>query len=573
MYILGINAYHADASAALIGDGEVLAAVEEERLSRIKHHSGVPYESIRWLLESTGVKASEIEHVAFSRSPHTHIARRVASNVKRSLVSRRLPHGSVGRLHRIESLPGDLSEQVGMDRSKTRFHFVEHHPAHMASAFYASELEEALVCSIDGLGDHVSVAWGVGRGSDLTLNGRVYFPHSLGFFYTAITQFLGFPHYGDEYKVMGLAPYGEPALMAEMSRIISIDGSKPRFRLNSRYFRHFSSEVIWRTEDGSPEIGTMYTDRIAELLGPPRGPGEPITNHHCNVAASAQQALEDAVSKIIGRIIRQSGIKDLALAGGVALNVTTNTRLKDEGKIGRMYVQPAATDSGTSIGAAFYVLHDRLGVQNRKPMSHVYLGPEYSVDAMRAALVDADLKFVELDDDALCARTAQLLAKGKIVGWFQGAVEFGPRALGNRSIVCDPRDGGMKDVLNARTKRREGFRPFAPSVLVERSREIFEMVEPSPYMLFAPRVKNEWRDRIPAVTHVDGTSRIQTVDRRQNELYWKLIKAFDDLTGVPVVLNTSFNENEPIVCNPNDAVACFVRADMDVLVMGPFIVG
>jgi len=569
--ILGLNAFHADASASALLDGQVVSAAEEERFTREKHASGLPVESMRWVLAEVGANAGDVDHVAFSKDPHAHKARRVKHVVAHASRTKTLPGDRLAARGRFLSLDDEVRQAVGgAVAARFETHYVEHHPAHLASAFFASGLDEAAVASIDGLGDFVSMAWGTGKGTQFEVDGRVFFPHSLGFFYTAVTQYLGFPHYGDEYKVMGLAPYGTPRYLPEMRRVLR--STADAFELDLRFFMHGRSEVEWKVDGGPPVIGAMFAPEMEALLGPARTPAEPVEERHRDVAASAQARLEEVLLPMLERLRRRSGQTALALAGGVALNVTANTKIPESTGFESVYVQPAANDSGTSLGAALYVAHQKLGYPRTPAMDSVYLGPSFTTDECQQALDDAGLAFEQLAEDELCRRTAALIADGRIVGWFQGRMEFGPRALGARSIVCDPRRPDMKDVLNSRTKRREGFRPFAPSVLAERVSDVYEFEGASPFMLFAPQVRPEWRERLPAVTHTDGSGRIQTVHRETNLRYWKLITAFDALTGVPVVLNTSFNENEPIVCTPAEAIACYLRADMDVLVLEDLLV-
>jgi len=571
MLILGLNAFHADASAALFSDGELIAAAEEERFNRVKHASGLPIDATRWVLSYAGVKPGEVDHIALSKSPHVHKARRAAQGIRHTVRQRSLPRERLAARVRTLSLDQELGRALDVDLTAgCVVHPVEHHPSHIASAFFASPFDDAAVCSVDGLGDFVSMAWGTGRGSRIELDHRVFFPHSLGFFYTAITQYLGFPHYGDEYKVMGLAPYGTPRYLPEMRRILTANG--PDFRLTMDFFRHGRESIQWDFASGSPTVGPLFAPELEDLLGPARLPDEPLDDRHRDIAASAQARLEEVVLPILATLKKKTGLPALAMAGGVALNVTANSLIADATGFERVFIQPAANDSGTSIGAALYVAHHTLGASRGFVMRDVYLGPSFTTEECAAKLEEAGVAYERLDEATLCRRTAELIANARIVGWFQGRMEFGPRALGNRSIVCDPRNPDMKDIVNRRTKRRESFRPFAPSILVERASEVYEIDGPSPYMLFAPRVRPPWRDRIPAVTHVDGTGRIQTVDRRSNQRYWELIHAFDKLTGVPLVLNTSFNENEPIVCTPEEAIACYLRADMDVLVLEDLLV-
>lgn len=570
MLILGLNAFHADASAALFVDGDVVAAAEEERFNRVKHASGLPVEAARWVLAEAGVKPSALNHIALSKNPHAHKARRLAHALVHAARQRSLPRERLAARARTMSVNSQLEASLDADLSQCRLHFVEHHPSHIASSFFASPFDQAAVCSVDGLGDFVSMASGTGRGSDFEVNHRVYFPHSLGFFYTAITQFLGFPHYGDEYKVMGLAPYGRARFLAEMRRILMRTGED--CRLAMEFFRHGRESIDWNFDAGPPIVGTLFGPQLEDLLGPRRRPDDTLDDRHRDIAASAQLRLEEVLVPVLQALRKSTGLPSLAMAGGVALNVTANSLIAAETGFERIFVQPAASDTGTSLGAALYVAHHRLGMPRSYEMEHVYLGPSFTVEECAASLEQAGVPYERLEESALCERTAKYIADGLIVGWFQGRMEFGPRALGNRSIVCDPRNPRMKDMLNSRTKRREAFRPFAPSVLAERAGEIYELEGSSPYMLYAPRVREDWRERLPAVTHVDGTGRVQTVDRISNPRYWRLIRAFEHLTGVPVVLNTSFNENEPIVCTPEEAIACFLRADMDVLVLQDLLV-
>ncbi len=571
MLILGLNAFHADASAALLVDGQLVAAAEEERFTRVKHASGLPVEAVRWVLSEAGVKPDQLDHIALSKSPHVHKARRVAHGILHTVRQRSLPRERLAARSRTLSLDQELQRAMDAELGAgCVVHPVEHHPSHIASAFFASPFDDAAVCSVDGLGDFVSMAWGTGRGSAMDIDHRVFFPHSLGFFYTAITQYLGFPHYGDEYKVMGLAPYGAPRYLPEMRRILTASGLD--FRLTMDFFRHGRESIKWNFDSGPPSVGALFGPGLEELLGPARHPDEPLDDRHRDVAASAQARLEEVLLPILTNLRKTTGLPTLALAGGVALNVTANSMIADATGFESVFIQPAASDAGTSLGAALYVAHQTLGALRSFVMEDMYLGPSFTTEECAAKLEEAGVAYERLDEATLCRRAAQLIADGKILGWFQGRMEFGPRALGNRSILCDPRNPRMKDIVNTRTKRRESFRPFAPSVLAERADEIYELNGPSPYMLFAPRVTAAWRDRLPAVTHIDGTGRVQTVDRRTNERYWQLLRAFDALTGVPVLLNTSFNENEPIVCTPEQAIACYLRADMDVLVLEDLLV-
>ena len=569
--ILGLNAYHGDASAVLLSQAGIECAVEEERFSRVKHTAGFPALAARACLAHAGMTLGDLEHVAISRDPTAHLHNKLVFA---------LAHGhdfhAVGdrltNMFRLRELGSRLAEAFDAPRSGLRAHLhrIEHHRAHMASSFFASPFERAALMSIDGFGDFVSTMWGRGCDRRIQVNGRVEFPHSMGLLYTAITQYLGFPKYGDEYKVMGLASYGEPEYVDAIRSLVKRNGTG--FSLALEFFVHHTRGVSMTWAEGAPTLGDVFSPELERLLGPRRSPGEPIRRRHENIAASLQAVLEDVVLGLLRDLAASTRLKDLCLAGGVALNCTMNGRILRETPFERVYIQPAAYDAGTALGAALYVKHQVLGQRREIVMDHTYWGLEYSREACRAALEQAHLAHEELPDDVLAEKAAAHVADGKILGWYQGRFEWGPRALGNRSIVCDPRKASMKDVLNRRIKHREAFRPFAPSVLEETASEYFELDGPSPFMLVTCRVRRDQRPCIPAVTHVDGTARVQTINCATNPRYWKLLKAFERQTGVGVVLNTSFNENEPIVNTPEEAISCFLRNDMDVLVLGPFLV-
>jgi carbamoyltransferase len=474
---------------------------------------------------------------------------------------------------------------------------VEHHLAHLVSAHVVSPFDESVCVSVDGFGDFSSAAWGVGKGSDIEVSHRVHFPHSLGIFYQAITQFIGFPHYGDEYKVMGLAPYGKPAYLEQMRDVVWVknDGT---YELNPRHFLHHKEGVPYEWEGGVPMVGRLFSGDMEQLFGfPARGKDEPLEDCHRDLAHSAQAMYEEAFFTILETAHARHGIDTLTLAGGCGMNSVANGKVYRRSPFKRMYIQSAAGDAGGAIGAAFYVWNKEKSARSVSPhpnplprgegerererggkfvMDHAYWGPEFSdaqikmvLDGQSGALVEAGCS-VELvdDEDRLCRQTAAAVAEGKVIGWFQGRMEWGPRALGNRSIVCDPRRADMKDILNLKIKRRESFRPFAPSILREHVIEWFEEEDDVPFMMQVFQIREEKRKEIPAVTHVDGSGRLQTVHNATNPRYYKLISAFKDITGVPIVLNTSFNENEPVVCKPEEALDCFLRTKMDVLVLG-----
>ncbi len=576
MIVLGINAYHGNASAAILRDGCLVAAVEEERFNRVKYAAGFPTQAIRYCLHEAGATLDQVDHIAIPRDPWARLGTKL-------LYAMRMPAFARERarvMARFTSIPNALARAFEFDprRIRARFHRVEHHQAHLASAFFVSPFEEAAVLSADGLGDFASTMWGVGRGPHMDIHGVVAFPHSLGLYYTALTQYLGFWKYGDEYKVMGLAAYGQPAYLDEFRRIVRSHRSAG-FRLGLEYFIHQRTgpEMSWKDADKTPSIGKLFSDELARCLGSARDASAPLEPRHHHIAATLQARLEEVLFELLLFLHRCTGLKSVCLAGGVAFNCVANGKIFDRTPFERVYVQPAAGDAGLAVGAAYFVHHQILGLPRTFAMEHAYWGPGYSQAAIRHAIDASPLRrngftIAELSSEELPRAAAQRVAAGKILGWFQGRAEWGPRALGNRSIVADPRRADMKDILNRRIKHREVFRPFAPSILEESVSEYFEKSHPSPFMTLAYAVRPEKRSAIPAPTHVDGTGRLQTVSRAANPRYWSLIREFGNLTGVPVVLNTSFNDNEPIVCRPEEALGCFFRTRMDALVLGDILI-
>ena len=578
MIILGINAYHGDSSACLIKDGSLITAAEEERFRRIKHWAGFPEKAVKHCLWSAGLGLEDIDYIAINRNPKANLYKKVLFTL-RNRPSFALIKDSLKNALKVKDIKIIMSERLGMkgQKIKAELYHIEHHRAHMASAFFVSPFEGAATLSIDGFGDFVSTMMGIGEGNKIEVIDQVNFPHSLGLFYTALTQYLGFPKYGDEYKVMGLSAYGRPIYLKEMEEIVRLK-QNGRFELNLDYFVHHSEGVSMLWEDSEPILGHAYSDRLIEKFGPERRYGEPITEHHQDIAASLQAMYEKAFFHILNYLYERTKIKNLCLAGGCALNSVANGKIFDNTPFKEVYIQPAANDAGGSLGAAYYLYHQIFGKQRNFVMDKVYWGPDFSEAEISEKLKVRseelnNCKIEKIDnEDELCKKVAKYIADGKVVGWFQGRMEWGPRALGNRSILVDPRRAEMKDILNARIKRREPFRPFAPSILLEAVGEYFEKDYPDPFMIKVYPIKEDKRKVIPAVTHVDGTGRLQTVSKEENPLYYKLIKEFEKITGVPVVLNTSFNENEPIVCTPDEALDCFLRTKMDVLVLGNVII-
>ena len=715
MTILGINAYHGDSSACLVRDGQLVAAAEEERFRRIKHWAGLPTEAIAFCLREGGVKLSDVDHVAVNRNPRVNNFRRLLF-----VLTKRPDFGLVmNRIRNIRKAAGievTLREAFPGETLRAPVQHIEHHLAHLASAFLVSDFDEAVCVSVDGFGDFASAAWGRGRGGEIQIDGRVYFPHSLGIFYSAITQLIGFPWFGDEYKVMGLAPYGQPKYLEQMRQVVLVqtDGT---YCLNLKCFRHHNENVSYTWNNCTPEVGTLYTPELEKLLCPTRKKGEPLEQLHKDIARSAQAMYEEALFALLNTLHAKYRCDNLALSGGCAMNSVANGKVYLRSPFKKMYLPAAAGDAGGAIGAAFVVhsalatphsallgeqahsescccghtqpqpssaaplpldsiprsrerervVEDRVRVVGAKDsqagegqgevsnltptatphsalytphlngrfvMTHAYTGPQSSADEIEALLKsrgllargesDATLAHPTAllrvgrgeggrspdevssgsgegrevraagkvpnpaaqpstlnpqpssdftvthfsNQDELCRATAKAISEGKVIGWFQGRMEWGPRALGNRSILGDPRRADMKDILNQKIKRRESFRPFAPSVLREHVAEWFEQDDDVPFMMQVFQVLPAKRSLLPAVCHVDGSGRLQTVHKETNPLYYLLISNFHLLTGVPMVLNTSFNENEPVVCKPEEALDCFLRTKMDVLVLG-----
>jgi carbamoyltransferase len=629
MTILGLNAYHADSAACLVVDGKLVAAAEEERFRRIKHWAGLPTQAVDYCLREAGLTINEIDHIAVNRKPGVNNLRRLFF-VLRHRPDPRLMWAKVRNIRKAATVKEALEAHYGASL-KAEPHHIEHHHAHLASAFLVSGFEQAACLSVDGFGDFASTAFGLGGENGIGIEDRVYFPHSLGVFYSAVTQFIGFPHYGDEYKVMGLAPYGEPKFVRAMSGLVDI-ANNGKFKLDLRYFRHHTANVSYSWNNCAPDVGQLYRDEMAELLGPPRNSDEPLEQRHRDLARSAQIVYEEAFFALLLALHRRYPVANLALSGGCVMNSVANGKVYLRTPFRKMYLPAAAGDAGGAIGAACVVQSqldnagdrrskmvdgalsagDRRskredGTSNigdgrpkidtnvfrfRSSISHLprrfrletaYLGPHFSNDEIEHLLKSRDLlssdrqsairnprlTIFRIDDKTeLCQRTARAIADGLVVGWFQGRMEWGPRALGNRSILCDPRRADMKEILNAKIKRRESFRPFAPSILREAVGKWFEQDDDVPFMMQVFQIREEKRSLVPAVTHVDGSGRLQTVHRETNPLYYQLISEFGSLTSVPLVLNTSFNENEPVVCRPEEALDCFLRTKMDVLVLG-----
>jgi carbamoyltransferase len=576
MLIVGLNAYHGDVAAAVIRDGAIVAALEEERFSRIKHVAGFPTQAIARGLAMAGATPADVDVWAVARGRRVHLLRKAWF-----ALTHRPGAALFGQYRKTASKSANIPQVIAdafslpVDRVHERTQYIEHHPAHLASAFRTSGLTEAACCAIDGFGDFVSVSVARGRGHRMDVVDRIYFPHSLGLLYLAITQHLGFKHYGDEYKVMGLAPYGTPSHVPAIQSLLTLE-SGGRFSLDLDCFRHWTGEIAMSWESGAPVVPDVYTDRLIERLGPARPPDAPVTGRHEDIAASVQRVFEDAAFHVLRGAHQKVGGDALCLAGGCAMNSVANGKIRQHTPFKQLYIQPAAGDNGTALGAALEAWHAGGAPSASARMEHAYWGTEYDGEAIAhairvsGAVAAGRCTWATTDDQtALCEQTAARIAGGAVVGWFQGRMEWGARALGNRSILADPRRRDMRDIINQKIKFRERFRPFAPSILAESIDDYFVGAVHDPFMLQVYPVRPDKRDVIPAVTHVDGTGRLQSVSRDSNARYWSLIRAFEAQTGVPVLLNTSFNENEPIVERPEQALDCFLRTDMDALVMGP----
>ncbi len=579
MKILGVSSYHPDASAALLIDGEVFTAVDEERLNRIKHTPGFPEHAIRYCLEKAGIGLEDLDYIAVGNDLRANFLRKLSFSIKTfpfSAWPRYLKDYFRQRVSRPMNIGRDLACRVGADPEKieSRIRRVEHHNAHGASTFYASPFERAAVLTIDGSGDFVTCALSLGEGLALERLEQVYWPHSLGMLYFSVTQYLGFHEIGAEGKVMALASYGRPRYMDEFRRIVRL--TSRGFEMDMSYFTFHLPVLIDNWGDPTTASFYIYRDWLSkkfhDLFGPAREPGSEYTQRHMDIAATLQKTLEETVFHILGRLHELTQTDALCLAGGVALNCVMNGKIPEHTPFKRIFIQPNAGDGGISLGSALYLYHNELRRPRRTHLKSASLGTEYSDGEIEGALKRFNLDYTRHND--VTPHVARLIADGKIVGWFQGKMEFGPRALGNRSILADPRRRDMKDLLNKRVKHREHFRPFAPSVIEEDAKDFFMMNgSPSPFMLLALDVVREKADIVPAIVHVDGTARVQTVDRTSNPVYRKLIEEFKKLTGVPLVLNTSFNlKGEPVVSSPEDAIKSFLATRIDVLAIGNYIV-
>jgi carbamoyltransferase len=561
MYVLGLSCFYHDAGAALVKDGVLVAAAEEERFSRKKHDAEFPSLAVKYCLEQAGITIDQVDHIGFYEKPIVKFQRILETCLATWPWSyltwmKSMPLWLGSKLHAART----IQEKLGTDRDIL---FCEHHLSHAASAFLVSPYEDAVLLSMDGVGEWTTTAFGLGRGSSMVFDGEIRFPHSIGLLFSAITAYLGFKVNDAEWKVMGLAPYGKPRFLDKFREVVDMrpDGS---FRLDLRYFSHHYSTK------------SMINRRWESHFGRPRRrPETQLDEFHYDIAHSGQKLVEELVVNLARALYERYRIPRLCIAGGVGLNCVANWKIYQETGFKDIYVQPAAGDSGGALGTAFHIANTLLGQKRVFHMQHAHWGPEYDNEEIRSVLDGGGARYVELGDDDLLTETARLIELGQVIGWFQGRMELGPRALGARSILADPRNPKAKDTINSKVKFREWFRPFAPAVIKERAHEYFEMPAGMdlPFMLMVPRVRPEHRAGLPAITHEDGTGRVQTLTPEHNGRFYHLVRRFGELTGVPVLVNTSFNvRGEPIVQSPEDAYRTFLATGLDALVMGNFIV-
>jgi len=558
-------------------DGKIVSAVEEERFRRIKHWAGFPSESISWCLNSHNLTIKDVDVIAVNSDPKANLRQKLGYSLT-SFYGAKEAFDRLKKSGNKKSIEQYTEETFGEGQFSGDIKYIEHHHAHLASSHFVSPFDESMTVSVDGLGDFVSTAWGLGDKNKIDIKGRIYFPHSLGIFYEALTHFLGFKHYGDEYKVMGLAPLGKPTYVSQVSELVKLheNGS---FELNLDYFSHQDGGGKHSWENGIPVSEDCFGVAMSDLLGPARIPGSELLQHHMDIAHSVQRIYEDSFFNLINALHKEYGVDQLTLSGGCAMNSVANGKIYRRSDYKSVYVAASAGDAGGAIGAAIVASKEVDNFSNYH-MDHAYLGPAFTDDYIEGLLDSKKDQLIEEgcsinnfeSEDELCIQTADLISQGLVIGWFQGHMEWGPRALGNRSILCDPRRADMKDILNLKIKRRESFRPFAPSILRESVAHWFEEDDDVPFMMQVFQIKEEQRCIIPAVTHLDGSGRLQTVTEKSNGRYHKLISYFDKLTGVPILLNTSFNENEPVVCTPKEALDCFLRTKMDVVVLNNYLI-
>jgi carbamoyltransferase len=577
-YVLGLNCYHADSSACLLKDGKVLIALEEERINRIKHWAGFPALSIKKCLEFEGINIDNVDYVALNQSPAANILKKIKYiflskpnlNFYFEKLNNKIKRQNIFKL---------IELKIGKLKQNCKLINVEHHLAHLASSYYDSPYDKSVNLSVDGFGDFVSTSWGTINKNKVTIDSKIFFPHSLGIFYEAFTQFLGFRNYGDEYKLMGLSALGKDSEINKFDKIITLKNNG-KFQLNLKYFNHHTKKISYSWDNVYPVTNNLFNEKINSIFGSPRRSDEALTDYHKNIAASVQRIYENALFNILNFIYKKYKINNLTLSGGCAQNSLANGKILKNTNFTSLFIPSNAGDGGGSIGAAYIAWESISKLKPARSMT-AYLGINYTNEYIGTAIKQNNIKlnkndftisFVE-DEEKLCSNIAKEISNQKVIGWFQGKMEWGPRALGNRSIISDPRNKDIKNILNIKIKRRESFRPFAPSILLEEANSWFEnFFEEDYFMSRVLKFRENKRSIVPGVVHLDGTGRLQTVKQEDNPRYYKLIQEFYKITGVPIILNTSFNENEPIVCKPEEALDCFLRTKMDILVMENWII-
>jgi carbamoyltransferase len=567
MIILGINAYHADSSAAIFIDGKLIVAAEEERFKRIKHWAGFPQEAINFCLTECNISLTDVNFITIGRDPKAKIINKLFFVLKNIFKSNQLLKERIYNKNKIDNIATDLLNFSGLDINdiKSKLCFIEHHKAHLASAFFASPFDESAILSIDGSGDFTTTMLAIGKNNKIEIIDSIDFPVSAGLFYTAFTQYLGFPHYGDEYKIMGLAPYGKPIYVDEISKIIKFKDNG-LFDWDHDYFinpNHIKVDI----DNHLPIVSKIFSNKFIDLFGPMRLPNEELTQNHKDIAASVQKVCENLIIHILNNLQKRTGQKNICIAGGVAQNSVANGKIIENTLFDNLYIPSAGHDAGISMGSALYQYFNILNNKRAEPIYSAYTGSKFTNEEIEAYLKSKGIKYERLEDENLFDVVTDMIISPGVIGWFSGRAEFGPRALGARSILADPRNNAAKELLNEKIKRRESFRPFAPSILSDYVDDYFTKNEPVPFMEKVFPIRPDKYKEIPAVTHVDGTGRLQTVSKEFNPRYYNLIEAFRKKTGVPILLNTSFNENEPIVNTPAEALDCFLRTKMDMLVL------
>jgi len=577
-YILGLNCYHADSSACLLKDGKVLIALEEERINRIKHWAGFPTLSIKKCLEFEGISIDNVDYVALNQSPAANILKKI-KYIFLNKPNLNFYFEKLNNKIRRQNILKLIEFKIGKLKKNCKLINVEHHLAHLASSYYDSPYDKSVNLSIDGFGDFVSTSWGAINKNKVTIDSKIFFPHSLGIFYEAFTQFLGFHNYGDEYKLMGLSALGKDSEINNFKKIITLKNNG-EFQLNLKYFNHHKKKLSYSWDNVCPVTNNLLNEKINSIFGSPRRSDEALTDHHKNIAASVQRIYENALFNILNFIYKKYKINNLTLSGGCAQNSLANGKILNNTNFTSLFIPSNAGDGGGSIGAA-YIAWERISKLKPARSITAYLGINYTNVYIRTAIEQSNIKLhkndftisLAEDEDQLCSDIAKEISEQKVIGWFQGKMEWGPRALGNRSIISDPRNKDIKNILNIKIKRRESFRPFAPSILLEEANSWFENFSEEDYfMTRVLKFREDKKSIVPGVVHLDGTGRLQTVKQEDNPRYYKLIKEFYKITGVPIILNTSFNENEPIVCKPEEALDCFLRTKMDILVMENWII-